>query len=159
VAAQALTRAELKHVVDRVSFGLTPAQLQTITTVAQLNAWLQAQLQAPSVGYGGAADALITGAAYLNEGGGLTYGNTTWTLDELQAKQIVLALESPYQLREVMTWFWEQHFSTFYFSVVNQVSLVQNLPASTNPTKAALFHEWHENQTYRALALRVWILY
>jgi hypothetical protein len=150
---------EARHVLNRLTFGYTPDGpngLWGITSETELDAWILAQLAAPPTDYsnppGGIADTLIKGNTsnpYLNEGAGLTFPNTGgWTKTELRAKQLILALESDYQLREVMTWFWEQHFSTYINTTISAVQ-------GSDPQKEekAVYHEWFENQQFRRYAL------
>ena len=150
--SQNLPRNEVRHVLNRVSFGPTPEQLATIDTVAELTQYLRDQLLAPSTGYGGVADALIVDPGFLDEGpNGLAYVNPVsgFDRDALQAKQAILALESPHQLREVMTWFWEQHFSTSINGVRSAV-LGANVAQREH---RAVYIEWEENQVFREHAL------
>lgn len=152
-SAQTSFRVQKRIVVERTSFGANPDHLATIQTQADVIQYLRDQFNAPTTGYGGVADTLIQGANFLNEGAGLTYVPThNWTRQDLQAKQIILALHSPYQLREVMAWFWDNHFSTY----INQVRGVASVTQSQHPMSAeqvAVYQEWAENQTYRSLAL------
>ncbi|MBK8976627.1 MAG: DUF1800 family protein [Planctomycetes bacterium] len=154
VSAQVLPRATVAHVLRRITFGPTPALLARIQTQADLDGYVNAQLAAPPTGYGGVADVLITSPGFLGEGAGLVYGpGLAFSLADLQNKELVLALESPYQLRELLCWFWEQHFSTYYHQVrAAAQNFEAQLPAGMTAAEAAVFQEWRENQTYRALA-------
>ena len=156
VAAQAVSREEVAHVLRRITFGPTPAQLASITTEPQLTAYIRDQLQAPSTGYSPSTQALFTGPTTLFPAppsfpnhlmaGAVKVG---WSLDDLQDQQMVLALMDDYQLRELMTLFWEIHFST-------QLAKVQvGFPDSLNYDKhqVAILHEWNENAGFRERAL------
>ena len=146
-------RAEARHVVERTSFGITSDQLWGIASEAALDNYIRTQLAAPGTGYGGMAETLIKDANYLGEGNGLDYTTPTWGRNELRAKQVILALESPYQLREVMTWFWEQHFSTYINQVKGVLGVGFDGPNGVDAEEAAVYHEWFENQRFRELAL------
>lgn len=144
--AQSVTREEVAHVLRHTSYGPTPTQLTNLTTEPLLQAHLTAQLNAPTTGYSAGAQAYMSLFApeplppppYT---GGANHG---WDRETLRAKQIVLALTSDHQLRELMTEFWERHFSTGIDKV--------KVTAGTGEL-AAVYYEWRENDGFRQRAL------
>ncbi|MFK7743243.1 MAG: DUF1800 family protein [Planctomycetota bacterium] len=148
-SAQTLSREEVAHVLRRVTFGPTPDQLSSITTQAQLDSYLNTQLNAPTTGYG-------TAAVWMNKFPsepltGANYDTHAWTQENLENKQLVLAHSCDYQLREVMTQFWEQHFNT-NLAIVRGATGNAAVPAATKQ-KRAVSLEWRENDKFRQNAL------
>lgn len=82
---------------------------------------------------------LFTGAGRVEP---LNYTSHSWSLADLQAKQVALALVCEYQLRELMTHFWEMHFSTHFATL-----------AAKAGDSSAVYYEWFENNGFRERAL------
>ncbi|MFN8642976.1 MAG: DUF1800 family protein [Candidatus Binatia bacterium] len=84
------------HLLNRITFGSTPAALAEVERVG-VDAYVDQQL-APAAIDDSALAALL--------------GSAPTTKAELQRQQIVRAIASQRQLLEVMTWFWDNHFNT-----------------------------------------------
>jgi hypothetical protein len=146
-ATAQIPREQVAHVLRRVTFGPTPTQLETITTQAQLDAYLNDQLTLPGIGYSaGAAPWMAKFPAEPLDAS--NYGTHGWSEQDLQNKQLVLALTSDWQLREVMTLFWENHFSTSL-----QIVAVGITGTQAEKVKKATNLEWRENSSFREHAL------
>ncbi len=142
--AQAVTRSEVAHILNRISFGPTPDLLASITTRAQLYGHIREQLHLiGNVQRGPVADALLMALpADPNCDDPLP---TPWNRTMLQWRSMILAMKSEDQLREVMTLFWENHFSTN----VARASRIGN----TNANECnRIRNEFLENEGFRARA-------
>lgn len=69
------------------------------------------------------------------------------TIEDLKREEFIRACFSTYQLREVMTQFWERHFSTFYLGLIGIVQSFGGTQADAVGIVAAA------NQRFRANAL------
>ena len=94
-----VTAADLlrRHVINRITFGSTPALLQE-TEIIGAAGFIAQQLDPAS----------IDDSEFETLLGGLIPS----TVAELKRYQVLHAAHSRRQLLEVMTWFWENHFST-----------------------------------------------
>jgi len=72
----------------------------------------------------------------------------TWTIEQLSETNMVRALWSNFTLREKMTQFWQRHFSTNYFALVNYFVQSQSLPFAQAIQYAAYF-EAKQNDLFR----------
>lgn len=113
--------AETRQLVNRITFGASSSLLAEVRSVGA-DAFLEAQLkpsqiQAPSFDSAVASLPLVTP-------------------EDLQAYTLFHMVNSPRQLQEVMTWFWDNHFNT-------------NLDKTGNK----LLYELVENDVFRANAL------
>jgi uncharacterized protein (DUF1800 family) len=89
---------EARQMINRITFGATPALLEEIKT-SGVSAFLNAQL-APNTIDDAALDAILAS------------NGEPFTKEELQVNQLTHMIHSRRQLREVMAWFWENHFNT-----------------------------------------------
>ncbi|MCH9673122.1 MAG: DUF1800 family protein [Gammaproteobacteria bacterium] len=113
----------IRQLIDRITFGATPELIQSVTNAAD---FLNEQLNPSTIDDSALASILPSGAPSDR--------------NELQERQIYYAVASRRQLLEVMTWFWDNHFST---SINSRSDGVSNTVA----------FEWAENQAFRANAL------
>lgn len=109
-SAQTALHAEAIHVMGRLGYGATAAELDAIQTPADLNAWIQTQLTTTQ-----ATPAALTNAiAALNgtEPVAPNFNQGTWNHEELRYARILNAIWSPNQLRQRMANFWRVLFNT-----------------------------------------------
>lgn len=112
---------EALHVLNRVSFGPSPESLHDILTLG-VDAWLERQLNPETIAQN----------EWVDED--LAFHHADDNAAQLRAWMLLRMVHSERQLEEVMTWFWENHFST-------------------DLTKTAAPHEERlENDRFRALA-------
>jgi len=109
------------HLIKRITFGVTPNLLRQVRSQG-VETYITEQLN-PN---GQDSDILSSKLADIGE---VDSGS------DLQAYQLAHALYSKWQLREVMTWFWDNHFNTDLKKVGN------------------VGHEFSENQSFRVNAL------
>lgn len=161
-----VSRAHQVHVFNRFAFGPTPFLLTRKTTDTQLDSWFQSQLNAPqginnpnllTANQRNWISTNIQSDPILEANVGSTSPTlpVEWTRDDLEKKQAYLAIKSRWQLREVMTQFWEAHFSTNFKRVtvgqVNRFNIVgQNVGVGAELGGA---YEFWENERFRASAL------
>jgi len=86
-----------RHLINRITFGATPDLVQELTNIGP-DAYLQQQLDPVSID-DSALDAIVSGFEPS-------------TLEELEQYVLQHMVYSKRQLREVMTWFWDNHFNT-----------------------------------------------
>ncbi|HIE55468.1 MAG TPA: DUF1800 domain-containing protein, partial [Chromatiaceae bacterium] len=86
-----------KQMINRITFGATPALLQEVESLGA-QGLLDQQLNPDSID-DSAFEAMIA-------------GSTPATREQLQAWSLLHMIYSKRQLREVMTWFWDNHFNT-----------------------------------------------
>ena len=86
---------EARHLINRITFGATPELLEEVRNNG-VNAYLNSQL-APETIDDSALNALLT---------------EPFSREELQRYQLTHMIHSRRQLKEVMAWFWENHFNT-----------------------------------------------
>ena len=89
---------EERHLINRITFGATPDLLDRVRLIG-VGAYLNEQLAPDSID-----DSAL--AARLNANGDV-FSNA-----ELQRYQLTHMIHSRKQLKEVMAWFWENHFNT-----------------------------------------------
>ncbi|MCB1762886.1 MAG: DUF1800 family protein [Gammaproteobacteria bacterium] len=116
-----------RHLISRITFGATPALLAHLAAVGP-EAFLDEQLNPMPEDDPQLLAALATVLG--------TFDPQELTKEDLKLWEVLHKRYSAYQLREVMAWFWENHFST-------------NLNKSGNKT----LYEWQENQAFRQHAL------
>lgn len=149
------TFEELKrHVLSRFSYGPTAEQLDDLQNMGDLTQWFTDQLNAPTTITGNERDWIRANLADEDEafpGGGL------WNLTQLQDKQLYLALNSDSQLREVMTYFWENLFSThaptIFGNKAQRFDDEEMVYKSVQISNRAASFLWIENNAYRTHAL------
>ncbi len=100
------------QLLNRITFGATPELLEEIKTIG-LHTFLEQQLN----------PTLIDNFAFKNVIS--TLGNPDSKI-ALKSYQLAHAIYSKKQLLEVMTWFWENHFSTSIKKTGTQREFVQN---------------------------------
>ncbi|MEM7253999.1 MAG: DUF1800 family protein [Pseudomonadota bacterium] len=113
----------IRQLIDRITFGATPQLIQDVTDAS---AFLDEQLNPAGID-----DSAFEGSLPPQAPG---------SRNELQERQVFYAVGSRRQLRELMTWFWDNHFST-------------NINARSNDIENTVAYEWAENQAFRANAL------
>ncbi len=113
--------SEALHVLNRATFGPSPESLRTILMMG-VDAWLEQQLHPETI----PQNALVTDD--------LAFHPADKNADQLRAWMLLRMVHSERQLEEVMTWFWENHFST-------------DLTKTASPHQERL-----ENDRFRALA-------
>ena len=85
------------HAINRLTFGATPELLDRVRLMGSAN-FLAEQLS-PATIDDSSLEALIAGINVVS-------------IADLQQYQLLYAIHSQRQLKEVMTWFWDNHFST-----------------------------------------------
>lgn len=139
-----------RHTLARFSYGPSPLAFDEIQTMANLDAWFDAQLLAPPT-------VAPRRVAWIEENlnGGhpeVAFPPEAWSVRDLEQKQLYLGIESEYQVREVMTYFWENLFSTNTSTVFGAIA--QNEAGNNSVIgSSALGYMWLENDTYRRHAL------
>lgn len=113
--------AEERQLVNRITFGASPALLDEVRKMGA-DAFLAAQLNPASI------DDSVFDAQVADL--------DLFTNEDLQTYTLVHMVHSRRQLREVMTWFWDNHFNTNIDKTGNQ-----------------LLYELAENDVFRANAL------
>ena len=98
------TRDIAMHVCNRIAFGPTPALMQQLTTPAAISAYITSQLN-PTTNDNAETTALLA------QCGLPTAQATAANIAGLQGAGEVRAAFSDWQLREVMTRFWNDHFN------------------------------------------------
>ncbi len=88
-----------RQLIDRLTFGATHELIEQIKTPLGAEIFLQQQLH-PELIDNSEFDALLATMGSIEK------------LPLLQHYQLLHAIHSKHQLKEVMTWFWENHFST-----------------------------------------------
>ncbi|MCA8948490.1 MAG: DUF1800 family protein [Planctomycetes bacterium] len=145
------------HVLRRITFGPDRALVARLAAgLTEVNAYIAEQLNPPAQGAPNYRGSQSLDELFVGAGGGpgtlglpATLGGPIDDLDTSQA-QIAYALESEWQLREVMAQFWERHFNTFLFAQRNY--FVPWIGGATEDYWAWWF-EWEANEHYRANAL------
>jgi len=131
--------AQTGHVLRRVGFGPTPAELERVAQLGR-EAYVEEQLQPQQIDESN-CEPLATLSALLPPP---QSEHDQPRLVHLVETQIVRAIYSPRQLQESLTLFWDGHFNTNYWTVFNALG--------ANESRAAWL-EWRENQLFRAHAL------
>jgi uncharacterized protein (DUF1800 family)/5-hydroxyisourate hydrolase-like protein (transthyretin family) len=98
---------EARQMINRITFGATPTLLDEIK-ISGVTAFLNTQL-APDTIDDSALEAMLES------------NGEPFTTEELQVNQLTHMIHSRRQLREVMAWFWENHFNTDINKEDNQV--------------------------------------
>ncbi len=119
-----------RHMVERITFGATPDLLDEAETIGA-QGLLDQQLDPMSID-DSSFDAMIAGV-------------TPAEVDDLQAWTLLHMIYSERQLREVMTWFWDNHFNTDVDTMREDAT-----GAMVSDTVA---YELAENEAFRANAL------
>jgi uncharacterized protein (DUF1800 family) len=114
-----------RHLINRITFGATPDLVQELTNIGP-DAYLQQQLDPVSID-DSALDAIVSGFEPS-------------TLEELEQYVLQHMVYSKRQLREVMTWFWDNHFNT-------------DIDTERGDFADNASYELAENQAFRANAL------
>ena len=96
-----------RHMINRITFGATPQLLEEVEEMG-VSQFLSQQLNPDSIDD--------------SEFEALIYGIEPMTEDELKTYSMLHMVYSKRQLQEVMTWFWENHFSTDIGKEGNRVS-------------------------------------
>ncbi|PWQ97278.1 DUF1800 family protein [Leucothrix arctica] len=99
---------ELRHMINRITFGANDALINDVRSIGA-SAFLEQQL---------APDEIDDEALAIK----LTEVGTPSSISELQRYQLNHMIYSKRQLREVMAWFWENHFNTFIKKSGNTVA-------------------------------------
>lgn len=113
--------AETRQLVNRITFGASPSLLAEVRRVGA-DAFLEAQLK-PSQIQAPAFDSAVANLPLV-------------TPEDLQAYTLFQMVNSPRQLQELMTWFWDNHFNT-----------------NLDKTGDKVLYELVENDVFRANAL------
>ncbi|KAA3633569.1 MAG: DUF1800 domain-containing protein, partial [Proteobacteria bacterium] len=117
------------QVLNRVTFGPTPALLEELATIG-IDSFIEQQLDPSS----------IDDSAFES-----SLGPDPTTLAELQAWTLRHMILSRRQLREVLTWFWDNHFNTDLNTTRTN--------ADGDAVSDTVAYELAENQAFRANAL------
>ncbi|HMQ22656.1 MAG TPA: DUF1800 family protein, partial [Planctomycetota bacterium] len=116
LAAQIADLEEKHHVLSRISFGVSPSVFNSIITQQDLDNHILEQLHlVGNVSQGAIATNLLNYFPPVTNCGTIPTGSTSpgpWTTSMMQWQQLVRMITSEDQLVEVMTYFWENHFST-----------------------------------------------
>ena len=99
---------ELRHMINRITFGANEALLNEIKSIGA-TAYLEQQLAPQAIN-----DEILE--SKLAEAG------IPSSIGDLQRYQLTHMIYSKRQLREVMAWFWENHFNTFIRKTGNTVA-------------------------------------
>ena len=113
---------EARHLINRITFGATPRLLDEVRNIG-VTAYLNRQLAPDSI------DDTTLEAMLASNG-------EPFSIEELQRYQLTYMIHSRRQLKEVMAWFWENHFNTDANKEGNNVA-----------------YEFAEHQQFRANAL------
>lgn len=113
--------AETRQLVNRLTFGASPSLLAEVRRVGA-DAFLETQLK-PTQIQAPAFDSAVANLPLV-------------TAEDLQAYTLFHMVNSPRQLQEVMTWFWDNHFNT-----------------NLDKTGDKVLYEVVENDVFRANAL------
>ncbi len=145
-----------RHLFQRFTYGPTPELLDNIQSMSALNAWFNGQLNAQST-----LETVETLWLARNIAPDVAFpqGMAKWNFLTLPKKQTYLAIESDAQTREVMTYFWENLFSTSYATIFGGV--VQEISGSGSSINKTVNQTpglvdsivWIDNNTYRQYAL------
>lgn len=162
--AQSLSLEQRARMIGRATFGATPAQLRQITNVSAWNSFVDQQLAASQNLTAGETQWIETnlGSETIpHPTAGM--GGGGWSRGNLEKKQLYLGLVSDAQLREVMTQFWEMHFSTYLKGVAVNKSQIQttgtycngwaDYPGNGVGDDIAADFEWIENRRFRQNSL------
>lgn len=109
-----------RQLIQRATFGLTPELEQRIESIDG-ETWLDTQLSPLDLD-----DSKLMA---------LVADMPIESIEDLRARELTYAIYSERQLQQVMAWFWENHFSTYYRS------------------HGEIAFEEHENSRFRELAL------
>lgn len=152
-SAQAPNEAAVRHVLNRLAHGPTPATLDEISG-SGIESWIQQQLAVTQGHPNPSLDDLIAELDWLpvfNDQKGINNPHP-YTLPELSRLQLAYALYSRNQLTEQMTDFWETHFNVGYQFVwrywVNRFEEPQS-----DAQQIGIYFSWLENQDFRENAL------
>ena len=144
------------HVLRRITFGPNKALVaQLRPNLAAVQSYIAAQLNPPAPSannYHGSQslNELLTGTIVPGTKGTLILPNTMGgllTQFQVSAAQFAYALESEWQLREVMTQFWERHFNTNL--VPGSGFFKPYIPANADMFNWGWWFEWEANKYYR----------
>lgn len=119
-----------QHMINRITFGATPALIQEVASLGATN-FLTQQL-APNTIDNSEFDAMIANTPLNNK-------------KDLQAWTLLHMIYSKQQLLEVMTWFWDNHFNT-------DINTKRTNAEGTNLNDTVQY-ELNENQAFRSNAL------
>ncbi|MCB9880837.1 MAG: DUF1800 family protein [Planctomycetes bacterium] len=114
--AQVADLEEKHHVLSRISFGVSPTVFNNIVTTQDLDNYILKQMHMiGNVSQGSVTTALLGHFPAVTNCGAIPVGQVSpgpWTEPMMQWQQLVRMITSEDQLVEVMTYFWENHFST-----------------------------------------------
>lgn len=141
-------RERAHHVLNRITHGPTPALVNTLTSHALIDSFIQSQLNADSN--------YSTSTAARRAELGVPPGTTAqvahgWDLEDLQKEHLILGIQGSRQLREVMARFWMTHFSTSYQKSRQPFTDESGSGGNSNPQKG-VWAEYTEYKEYRRLA-------
>ncbi|MEM6675240.1 MAG: DUF1800 family protein [Planctomycetota bacterium] len=146
------------HILRRTSYGVSTSDIVNISfplTTPQsqiISAYLAAQIGPNAAVENPELDALLNGPTstftvpflLANDPGQTAI---TWSVFDLAETNIARACMSSNQLQELMVNFWEEHFSTNFWSEVNYFE-DQN-ETRTRAEELGAYFEWRENQFFR----------
>lgn len=132
------------HVMNRVGFGPTPFEITPLLAgTPAVTSYIQSQL-APGPVTNFVANALLAQVQYpANQG-------APFTIESLQLDSLIRAAYSEWQLQEVMTRFWSDHFNRSHDK--NRFVFGNLQPGITNGADFSAWHMWQDETFYRTNA-------
>jgi uncharacterized protein (DUF1800 family) len=154
---QGTTAQTIGHYLRRTAFGVRKGQVAQLTPgyPGSILAYLTSQLagnlpETPEFNSGRAAFGIPESNSVLY------VPNASYTIENLQADNLFRAVYTQNQLRELMTMFWMQHFSTDYNKLVGYLASPANaglLPPGGTPAQVATYLKFAETSDFRRFAL------
>ena len=141
-----------RHLINRITFGITPPQLDTIKQdTFDANTFAQEQLF-PAIGDCTEPDEAHGASVDPNSPYGKNLPNGVTGLGELQTYTILMAAFNPCQLREVLAQFWSNHFLTQWNAVRTKYRESSGVDDATAQAQATQW-ELQESDAFRLGAL------
>jgi hypothetical protein len=152
--------ARNRHLLDRITFGITPTLLDDINTGAfDRTNFINSQLYPvsgdcvePNDAHGTGVDSEGPFGKNLPDGIGQT-STGSGSLGELQTYSILMATYNPCQLQEVLAHFWSNHFSTQWNTVRSKYKAASGETDDNIAGLQATAWELQESDAFRANAL------
>ncbi|MGB5705695.1 MAG: DUF1800 family protein, partial [Arenicellales bacterium] len=141
-----------RHLINRVTFGITPTQLDEIKqNTFDVNSFTQDQLF-PAIGECTEPDEAHGASVDSASPYGKNLPNGVTSLSELQTYTILMAAFNPCQLREVLAQFWSNHFLTQWNAVRSKYREASGVDDATAQLQATAW-ELQESDAFRLNAL------
>ncbi len=141
-----LTADDALHVLNRLTWGAVDTDVVALTgPTSNYLSWLNAQLNPNLATDNPDVITVVTAMTPASQGQSASWRNA-------QAARLTRAWGSDWQLNEVMTQFWEQHFNTYGQAIRN--FLIGGFGLNqTNALNTAVWFEWDDHEYYRQNAL------